>query len=339
MESVIVLPKISVVIGTLGRNELLKGTLHSLFKQKFDPASFEIIVVTNGGTQVGEFIRRLPKPKKLCVKLVYCNYQWVAPKRNIGIRLAKHPLVAFIDDDCLADPNWLSTISNQFDKNPGIAGLEGQTTNNTTGLFEHATQNLKGGLYPTCNLAFRKEILLRVGGFDEAYTYHREDTDLAFKVMSFGPIPFCGDMKVFHVTRETSYWSVLKEVRWVRGDVRIYKKFPERYLSSFGYPAQGALKQGLFTSGLAVVGAYGIATNPTMAVLAAAAFVTFTYLTILSKRKWTIVQGLAYIVLSFVRNTLFLPAFLYYWAAMPSSENPLENNGWEHALEFDVEEY
>ncbi|HLC92855.1 MAG TPA: glycosyltransferase family A protein [archaeon] len=331
--------KISVVIGTLGRIELLRGTLESLVAQHFNAKDFEIVIVTSGPGRVRELVKSISKPKGLRIRLIFCAFKWVAPKRNIGIRFAKNPVVAFIDDDCIADTEWLLAISGQFDRQSNIAGLEGKTEKTANGLFEHATENISGGLYPTCNLAMRKKILGRICGFDETYTYHREDTDLAFKAIPFGPIPFCQDMKVFHSTRATPWKSVIMEILWVRGDIRLYKKFPGQYKKSFGLPARGAIKQGLLAWALLIAGITGLLFNSILTILSALAFVLFSFWAVLAKRTWRVHEAVVYIILTFVRDILFIPSFIYYWAIITGKENPADNTGWNNAHALHVEEY
>ncbi len=332
------MPKISVVIGTLGRTILLEKTLQHLLKQKFSPTHFEIIIVTNGKPpEIRSMLSRIPKKKNPVIKTIFCDFQWVAPKRNIGIRHACNPIVAFIDDDCLATPDWLKVISDFFDSNPKIVGIEGQTKKNATGLFEHAAENITGGLFPTCNLAFRRNILLKIHGFDETYTYHREDTDLAFKALAFGGIPFCPDMKVFHVTRPTNWKSVIKEIRWVRGDVRFFKKFPIQYLKSFGWPAQGALKQGALAWALVGAFIFGILQNVFFSILAILIFLFIKCFFVLRGKTWSLAQAIVFLAASLIRDLLFIPAVVFYAFTISGTEKPEQNQGWQTALKFQSE--
>src|SRR5580704_17786526 len=100
----------SIIINTDGRLTALKNTLDSLSMS--DYPSFEICVVygpTNDGTS--EFLAG----HSGWIKCAACPERNLSASRNIGIALASGEIVVFIDDDGLAEPEWLRQLAFAFE--------------------------------------------------------------------------------------------------------------------------------------------------------------------------------------------------------------------------------
>ncbi len=154
---------VDVVIPTFRRPEALSKCLLSLEKQTVMPDSIE--VVDDSDTDYGP-----------------------GTSRNIGWKRGSASVVAFLDDDCIASPNWIETIKRIFE-NKNVGGIEGaMTTEDHDGnIIDYNPPNrFKWDRFKTANLIIRREALEKVNGFDERYHLHREDTDLAWKVIDAG---------------------------------------------------------------------------------------------------------------------------------------------------------
>jgi GT2 family glycosyltransferase len=174
-------PDVSVVIATRRRPELLAGCLDSLEHANHPPA--EIIVVDNAPDD--------PATATLCrhrlVRYMALGNAPLSRLRNVALD-ASHELVAFIDDDCVADPAWLDDIGRPF-ADPLLAAITGYVG---PAEFAHAAQRLfelHGGFDMSyeprvfdCiqrpavlsasalgdgNVVFRRAALEAVGGYDE----------------------------------------------------------------------------------------------------------------------------------------------------------------------------
>ncbi len=155
--------EVDVVVPTFRRPEALEACLDSLSNQTVAPASIE--VVDDSETDYGPGI-----------------------SRNIGWRRGSARIVAFLDDDCVADTRWIEEIQKVFDEND-IGGIEGgiTTTSESGEIIEfNPPSRIRWDRFKTANMAVRRDILVEIDGFDERYFLHREDTDLAWRVIDAG---------------------------------------------------------------------------------------------------------------------------------------------------------
>src|SRR5688572_26308427 len=101
--------KVSVVVPTHGRPELLARLLRSLIAQEFPPHAFEIIVVHNVSNDNTEaVVRELAATSPVSICYHPTDYNGPMPSRDFGAKTARGGIVAFIDDDCIATPRWLA---------------------------------------------------------------------------------------------------------------------------------------------------------------------------------------------------------------------------------------
>jgi glycosyltransferase involved in cell wall biosynthesis len=155
--------QVDVVIPTFRRPEALAACLESISRQTVPACSIE--VVDDSETDYGPGI-----------------------SRNVGWKRGTGKIVAFIDDDCIADENWIECIQGVFLRHE-LGGIEGgiTTTELDGGVIDFNPPNrLKWDRFKTANMAVRREVLEEIGGFDERYFLHREDTDLAWRIIDSG---------------------------------------------------------------------------------------------------------------------------------------------------------
>src|SRR5215216_3886035 len=179
-------PDISIVVCTYNRASLLREALRSLFAQKAEDLSYEIIIIDNNSsddtrTAVESLTAESPVPLRYFLE----SRQGNAYARNAGVEQAAAPIIAFLDDDCIADERWVTTIKSAFDRDPELAFVGGRvlpvwesdppswlSTSHWAplALLDYGVEERKiSGQAPpgllTANIAIRKEVFAELGGF------------------------------------------------------------------------------------------------------------------------------------------------------------------------------
>lgn len=109
------MPQVSVIIPTLNRSEKLRLCLIFLMCQSL--RDFEVIIVDGGSTD-----GPLDMLKEFHVRFVGQKGKGIVDAENLGIRNSKGCIIAFLDDDCLADPFWLSNLVEPYAFSSRIGG-------------------------------------------------------------------------------------------------------------------------------------------------------------------------------------------------------------------------
>jgi glycosyltransferase involved in cell wall biosynthesis len=190
---------ISVVIPTLNEERYLPRCLKSLVAQASE-RSFEIIVV-DGGSKDKTLQVAMESADQVLVK----RNAPVGAARNLGAKAAKGNILAFIDADTIANPQWIDSIADAFERESNAVGLTGPTLPYDGRLSDAITYRLwtiylqRLLLYLQMphvigfNCAYRRAPFLSVGGFDEGMVMS-EDIKLAHKIRRYGKIRFEKDM-------------------------------------------------------------------------------------------------------------------------------------------------
>jgi GT2 family glycosyltransferase len=216
------LPEVSVVIPTRDRPVPLERCVAALYEQVTD-RDFEVVVVDDSGEGVQSF--SFPNGK---VRLVSGPVRGPAAARNVGIRAARGSIVLFTDDDTVPHPGWLEAAASALEVDPAAVGVEGPTACEPYDpLYRVGPRNDRPGAFWTCNIAYRREDLLAVDGFDEAFPHpFCEDRDLGARMAARGPILFTSEMRVFHPPRPLRLADVVKTAGWLESEWRLYRKHP-----------------------------------------------------------------------------------------------------------------
>ena len=175
---------ISAIICTHNREQYLGLAIDSLLQQDF--TDFEIIVVDNASTdgtrQVVE--TRLPNPK---LRYIYEPVTGLSVARNTGAKNSQSPIIAYLDDDAIATPQWLRVLYSAYENHPKLAIAGGKVTliwpegitpppwlsDNLAGnlgaynLGDQWVEIKNPGLTPRgLNYSIRRSFLEKIGGFD-----------------------------------------------------------------------------------------------------------------------------------------------------------------------------
>ncbi len=231
-------PAVSVVIATLNRPALLDRCLAALFKQTLPFDAYEVVVVDDGPhtstkAVVQDWRRRCPE-----YAVVYQrsgDNHGPAAARNVGWRAARHPVIAFTDDDCVPDPHWLAAGLETLSR-PEVGALWGRILvplPSEPTDWERNVAGLERAPCATANCFYRRTVLAAVGGFDERFTEAwREDSDLQFGALAQGVlIVHEPEARVTHPVRPARWGISISLQRQNRFNALLYKKHPLLYAS------------------------------------------------------------------------------------------------------------
>ncbi|MFX4261491.1 mycofactocin biosynthesis glycosyltransferase MftF [Pelotomaculum propionicicum] len=191
------LPRMSVVIPTYNRREMLAGCVRSLLDMDYPREKMEIIVVDDASPLPVEVGYNGPS-----LRVVRLDTNGgPAAARNQAVKLAKGEIIAFLDDDCLAHRGWLRALVPCF-QYPDVAAAGGRVE--PAGLtrpldrYEQFQSPLMMGqrqrkvrkgsslsYLATCNLLVKKDSFTAAGGFDPRLRVG-EDVDLCWRLLENG---------------------------------------------------------------------------------------------------------------------------------------------------------
>jgi glycosyltransferase involved in cell wall biosynthesis len=174
--------KISAIVCTYNRSQALKRTLESLEAMPV-PAGFawELIVVDNNSTdRTRNVVEEFRKKGALPVRYLFEPKQGLSHARNAGVGAACGEILAFTDDDCLVVSNWLEAIYREFEADRELAGIGGRVELHNPDDAPVTIRPLREriplrspsqffGLIVGCNMAFKREIFNKIGGFDPSF--------------------------------------------------------------------------------------------------------------------------------------------------------------------------
>lgn len=190
---------ISIVVGTFDHrwSALSHFSLNSLYQQQYPTKDYEVIVINNNNEGV-----HVPPELKAKYPCRYVNEptKGVCRMRNTGVDHAQGDIIAFIDDDCEVDPQWLERMNN-FYQNPTVhfgggnifdIGFNRLLRDGNLPLNWTEDRNLLGG-----NMSFRKTLFQKYR-FDENILYGNDEYELIFRILQDGYQYFFDETPIKH---------------------------------------------------------------------------------------------------------------------------------------------
>ena len=196
-------PAISVIVASHQRPEWLRCCLTAL--AQLDYPNFEIVIVAD---KIG-LDAITGHPACHSIKTSEANAPNLSATRNLGLDAASGDIAAFIDDDAVPEPLWLRFHVEALIKT-GAAASVGYVRGRNGISFQSRAESVdaeaethseqspdKASFVPKLakaravklvgtNFAIRRDILRELGGFDEAFRYYLDDTDLSLRVAAAG---------------------------------------------------------------------------------------------------------------------------------------------------------
>ena len=204
---------VSVVVVSRDRPMALKRCVTGLSQLQY--SNFEIVVVADPAG-----INALDDVKDL-IKTITFDEPNISAARNAGINVAAGEVIAFIDDDAVPEPTWLTYLTQPFENaKVGAAGgfvrgrngisfqwkarvldAQGQASDlavdetQTTILTPQPETAIKT---EGTNMAVRRDVLVDLGGFDPAYTFYLDETDLNMRLSAAGHLTAIAPLAQVH---------------------------------------------------------------------------------------------------------------------------------------------
>jgi glycosyltransferase involved in cell wall biosynthesis len=227
-------PALSVVIPARNAAATIGEQLEALTAQVWD-RSFEVTVVDNGSTDgtvalVEELARRDPR-----IHLEHATERTgIGYSRNVGIRASRSDAIAMCDSDDVVHPGWVAAFGDALRHVEFVTGpLDVHTLNadwlvKTRGLAIETGAGSFLGAFPfahSCNVAFRRSLLERVGYFDETLR-NGSDVELSYRIWRAGvPLHYLDDAVVSYRYRTTLRELWLQARAYGRANPELIRRF------------------------------------------------------------------------------------------------------------------
>ena len=199
---------------------------------------FEVIVVNDGSSDAtGDIARRYP------VRLIEVPNGGLSAARNIGLSAATGEIVAYTDADVRVDPDWLTYLVQPFltsdvvgsggpnivpPDDPFVAQCVARAPGGPTHVLldDRIAEHVPG-----CNMAFRREALLAIDGFNPVYLRAGDDVDVCWRLQAKKQrIGFSPSALVWHHHRPSikAYWR--QQVGYGEGEAWLEAHHPEKFV-------------------------------------------------------------------------------------------------------------
>ena len=229
-------PKISVVVCAYNEAATIDECLTSI--ENLTYPDFEIILVNDGSRDVTGAIAR----RHASVTVLDIPNGGLSAARNIGLEHATGEIVAYTDGDVRVDPDWLTHLVRPFlasdvvgtggpnlvpADDPPMAQCIARAPGSPTQVMldDRIAEHVPG-----CNMAFRRDALLAVGGFNPIYLRAGDDVDICWRLQARGwKIGFAPSALVWHRHRASlrAYWR--QQVGYGEGESWLKPHHPDQF--------------------------------------------------------------------------------------------------------------
>jgi len=230
-------PRVSVVVCAYNAADTLDDNLQSL--EKLTYPDYEIVLVNDGSKdRTAEIARQYTK-----VRVVDTPNQGLSAARNVGLAEATGEIVAYTDADTRVDPDWLTFLVQPFLHSDVVASGGPNVVPPDDPPIAQCIARAPGGPthvllddriaehVPGCNMAFRRDALLAIGGFNPIYLRAGDDVDVCWRLQARGwKIGFASSALVWHHHRASvnAYWR--QQVGYGEGETWLMAHHPEKFL-------------------------------------------------------------------------------------------------------------
>jgi O-antigen biosynthesis protein len=237
-------PTVSVVVCTHNGAATLRESLEGVLALRYP--GVEAILVDDGSTDESAAIGH-----ELGVRVISTPNRGLGAARNTGLEAAGGEIVAYLDDDACPDPDWLTYLAATFRHSnhaavggpnippPDETGVAACVANAPGGPVHVLVSDTEAEHLPGCNMAFRREALLSIGGFDPQFRVAGDDVDVCWQLHERGlTLGFHPTAMVWHRRRATIQRFWRQQRGYGRAEALLERKWPEKY-NAPGHPTWG----------------------------------------------------------------------------------------------------
>ncbi len=252
--------KVSVVVATFNGARTLDACLNALSRLNYP--DYEVIVVDDGSTD---------STPEIAARFAFARYirqdnSGLSAARNTGIAAATGEIVAFTDDDCRPDEDWLHYLIGDLLRSdfaaigghnflpPEDSPVAAAVAASPGGPAHVMLTDREAEHVPGCNMAFYKWALDEISGFDPVFRKAGDDVDVCWRLQArrrkigFSPAGF-----VWHYRRATLKAYLKQQAGYGEAEALLARKHPE-YFNSFG--------GGIWKGRIYATGAAGVVLRP-----------------------------------------------------------------------------
>jgi GT2 family glycosyltransferase len=228
-------PRVSVVVCTYNGGRTLDQCLRSL--RALDYPNYEVIVVDDGSTDdTRAILARFPD-----VRAVHQPNRGLSVARNVGLAQATGVVIAYTDSDCFADRDWLTHLVYQLVRSKAAAvggpnltpedGWLAACVAAAPGQPTHVLESDQTAEHiPGCNMAFRREALEAINGFDPQCRKAGDDVDVCWRLQQAGFwITFAPGAFVWHHRRQGPRAYLRQQAGYGEAEALLQFKHPDKF--------------------------------------------------------------------------------------------------------------
>lgn len=239
---------ISVIVCTYNGSATLAACLESL--ENLNHSAYEVLLIDDGSTEdIGRIARAFPE-----VRYLRQDHAGLSAARNLGMRKARGDLLAYTDDDCIADEDWLRHVAAAFEDQAWVAcggpNIPPRPRNKVEAVVAAAPgapahvmlNDVEAEHLPGCNLIIRKASLQAIGGFRTHYHTAGDDVDVCWRLRETGGrLRFLPGAMVWHHRRRTLQAYLRQQRGYGHAEALLMKDHPGRFAICGGARWQGAI--------------------------------------------------------------------------------------------------
>lgn len=228
-------PHVSVLVCTYNGARTIRECLESLRLQ--DYPSYDVHVIDDGSTdETSEIVKDFPE-----VHYFHQANQGLSAARNVGAQRATGEILAYTDDDCVVEQDWLRYLVHccedlQVDAvgGPNITPHSDSWAAKCVALCPGNPSHVMlddrlAEHVPGCNMGFRRQALLDMGGFDPQFRQAGDDVDVFWRMIDAGKsIGFAPGAMVWHRRRDSLLAFLSQQRGYGRAEARLQRKHPHR---------------------------------------------------------------------------------------------------------------